>query len=71
MIFHPVNGIFFHIMPHGMVFFYIGAMEKMEIGRLLPVLASALALGFYDICKKHALRDNSVMPVLFLSLIHI
>lgn len=39
----------------------------MEIGWLLPVLASALALGFYDICKKHALRDNSVMPVLFLS----
>jgi len=39
----------------------------MEIGPLLPVLASALALGFYDICKKHALRDNSVMPVLFLS----
>ena len=39
----------------------------MEIGWLLPVLASALALGFYDICKKHALRDNSVMPVLFFS----
>ena len=39
----------------------------MEIRWLLPVLASALALGFYDICKKHALRDNSVMPVLFLS----
>ena len=39
----------------------------MEISWLLPVLASALALGFYDICKKHALRDNSVMPVLFLS----
>ena len=39
----------------------------MEIHWLLPVLASALALGFYDICKKHALRDNSVMPVLFLS----
>ncbi len=39
----------------------------MEIGWLLPVLASALALGFYDIFKKHALRDNSVMPVLFLS----
>ena len=50
-----------------MVFFYPGAMEEMEIGWLLPVLASALALGFYDICKKHALRDNSVMPVLFMS----
>ena len=34
---------------------------------LLPVLASALALGFYDICKKHAVRDNAVMPVLFYS----
>ena len=39
----------------------------MGIGWLPPVLASALALGFYDICKKHALRDNSVMPVLFFS----
>ncbi len=32
---------------------------------LLPVIGSALALGFYDLCKKHAVRDNSVMPVLF------
>jgi len=39
----------------------------MELTWLLPVLASALALGFYDICKKHALKDNSVMPVLFFS----
>ena len=39
----------------------------MELGWLFPVLASALVLGFYDICKKHALRDNSVMPVLLLS----
>ena len=39
----------------------------METAWLLPVLASALALGFYDICKKHALRENSVMPVLFFS----
>ncbi len=31
----------------------------------LPVLASALGLGFYDVCKKHAVRGNSVMPVLF------
>lgn len=30
-----------------------------------PVLGSALALGIYDLCKKHAVRDNSVMPVLF------
>ncbi|WP_176013872.1 DMT family transporter [Victivallis sp. Marseille-Q1083] len=32
---------------------------------LLPILCSALALGIYDLCKKHAVRDNSVMPVLF------
>ena len=32
---------------------------------VLPVLGSALGLGFYDLCKKHAVRDNSVMPVLF------
>ena len=31
----------------------------------LPVLGSALSLGFYDLCKKHAVRENSVMPVLF------
>ncbi len=32
---------------------------------LLPILGSAIGLGFYDLCKKHAVRDNSVMPVLF------
>ena len=31
----------------------------------LPIAASAIGLGFYDICKKHAVRENSVMPVLF------
>lgn len=31
----------------------------------LPTVISALALGFYDICKKHAVNRNSVMPVLF------
>jgi drug/metabolite transporter (DMT)-like permease len=30
-------------------------------------LISALFLGFYDICQKHALRDNPVVPVLFVS----
>ncbi|HEX2861067.1 MAG TPA: DMT family transporter [Lacunisphaera sp.] len=30
-------------------------------------LFSALFLGFYDLSKKHALRDNAVVPVLFLS----
>lgn len=34
---------------------------------LLPILGSAIALGVYDLCKKHAVRDNSVMPVLFLA----
>ena len=33
----------------------------------LPTVGSALGLGVYDICKKHAVRDNSVMPVLFLA----
>jgi len=28
---------------------------------------SALFLGLYDVSRKHALRDNAVMPVLFLS----
>ncbi len=32
-----------------------------------PILISALALGLYDLCKKHAVQDNSVMPVLFFS----
>lgn len=34
---------------------------------LLPVLASSILLGFYDVSKKSAVRDNSVMPVLFFS----
>ncbi len=33
----------------------------------LPTLASALTLGFYDFCKKHAVKDNAVPPVLFLT----
>lgn len=28
-------------------------------------LASSLLLGFYDVCKKHALNRNAVLPVLF------
>lgn len=32
---------------------------------MLLGLASALFLGFYDICKKGALKDNAVLPVLF------
>jgi len=30
-------------------------------------LVSMVFLGFYDVCKKHALHDNAVLPVLFLS----
>jgi drug/metabolite transporter (DMT)-like permease len=30
-------------------------------------LTSAFFLGFYDICQKHALRNNPVLPVLFVS----
>lgn len=28
---------------------------------------SAALLGFYDVCKKHALKENAVIPVLFLN----
>jgi len=31
------------------------------------ILLSAIGLGFYDLCKKHAVRDNPIMPVLFLT----
>lgn len=34
---------------------------------VLPILGSALMLGIYDVFKKHAVRENSVMPVLFLA----
>lgn len=33
----------------------------------LPTLLSAVGLGIYDVCKKHAVKNNSVMPVLFLA----
>ena len=32
---------------------------------IVASLISALFLGFYDLSKKHALRDNAVLPVLF------
>ena len=31
------------------------------------ILISALLLAFYDIAKKHSVRDNAVMPVLFVA----
>ncbi|MBE6355590.1 MAG: DMT family transporter [Lentisphaerae bacterium] len=31
----------------------------------LPTLLSAIGLGIYDICKKHSVKDNAVMPALF------
>ena len=30
---------------------------------------SAALLGFYDVCKKHALLENAVLPVLLLNTI--
>jgi len=30
-------------------------------------LCSACLLGFYDVCKKHAVRDNAVLPALLIS----
>lgn len=39
----------------------------MNTSWLLPILFSALTLGIYDVCKKSAVKDNSVMPVLFLA----
>ena len=34
---------------------------------IVASLVSALFLGVYDLCIKHAIRDNAVLPVLFLS----
>lgn len=34
---------------------------------VIPILGSAVVLGIYDVFKKHAVRDNSVFPVLFLA----
>lgn len=34
---------------------------------LLYAFVSAALLGFYDVFKKHSLRDNAVIPVLFLN----
>ena len=40
-------------------------LDAIFSGWTVPILLSALGLGFYDVCKKDAVRDNSVMPVLF------
>ena len=34
---------------------------------ILASLVAALFLGVYELCTKHAVRDNAVLPVLFLS----
>ena len=34
---------------------------------IVASLVSALFLGVYDLCTKHAVRDNAVVPVLFFS----
>lgn len=36
---------------------------------LLLGVISALFIGVYDVCKKHAVRDNAVLPVLWLSVV--
>ena len=33
----------------------------------LPIIASALILGFYNVCIKQSVKENSVVPVLFLA----
>ena len=34
---------------------------------IVASLVSALFLGVYELCTKHAVRDNAVVPVLFFS----
>ena len=34
---------------------------------ILASLVAALFLGLYELCTKHAVRENAVLPVLFLS----
>src|SRR6187431_2476041 len=34
---------------------------------ILLLIGSAVTLGFYDVCKKHAVHDNSVMRAMFWS----
>src|SRR5688572_12554493 len=34
---------------------------------IVASLVSAFFLGCYDLCTKHAVRDNAVLPVLFLA----
>ena len=34
---------------------------------LLFAFLSAVLLGFYDVFKKHSLKENAVLPVLFLN----
>ena len=34
---------------------------------IVATLLSALFLGLYDLCTKHAVRENAVLPVLFFS----
>ncbi|HEU5396852.1 MAG TPA: hypothetical protein VFV81_06780, partial [Verrucomicrobiae bacterium] len=34
---------------------------------IVATLFSALFLGFYDLCTKHAVRQNAVTPVFFFS----
>ncbi len=40
-------------------------ITPMTAAWLFPILGSACALGFYDLCKKESVRDNAVMAVVF------
>ncbi len=44
-----------------------GRMIGFSMTWVLASLVSALFLGAYELCTKHAVRENAVLPVLFLS----
>lgn len=44
-----------------------GRLGGFRMPWVIGSILSALFLGFYDLTKKHALRDNAVIPVLFFS----
>ncbi len=51
------------------------SMFRVECSKFAPMswislsICSALFLGFYDLAKKHALKDNAVFPVLFFGIV--
>ena len=45
----------------------MGMMSGLRMHWVIATLCSALFLGAYELCTKHAVRENAVLPVLFLS----